>query len=160
MAFDPSVFLNQTVSGPMSTSIKPCPEGDFPAVISSQDGWLEIRDAEIKKGLRAGQTMYIARVLFEIQSEDAKLATGRDKVLVPYDCILDFKNGTMELDTSEGKNVNLGRLRTALDQNADNQWNWGKLKGCGPVTVKVAHRSDERNPEDKYAEIRRVSKIS
>jgi hypothetical protein len=81
----------------------------------------------------------------------------RDKVLVPMNIWLDV-NGEA-LDLSEGKNVGLGRLRKALDQN-DGAWNPLMMKGRGPVMIKVTQRSDKNDPTQKYAEVNRVSKIT
>lgn len=158
MPFDPSVFLNQKVSGPLSTSVKACPEGEFMGIVSSDENWLTFHEIEMKKGDRAGQTTYQAIVLVEVVNEDVRQALGRQKVLVPYKMWLDTVYGTMILDKTEGKNVALGRLRKALDQNEVDDWSWGMLKGAGPINIWVKQRSDETNPEDKFAEIRKVAK--
>jgi hypothetical protein len=83
----------------------------------------------------------------------------RDKVLVPMNCWLDLADDGASLDLSEGKNVGLGRLRKAIDQN-EGAWNPLMMKGKGPVMVKVTQRSDKNEPTQKYAEVSRVSKIT
>jgi hypothetical protein len=83
----------------------------------------------------------------------------RDKVLVPMNCWLDLTEDGASLDLNEGKNVSLGRLRKALDQN-EGKWNPLMMKGKGPVMIKVSQRSDKTDPTIKYAEVNRVSKIT
>ena len=74
-------------------------------------------------------------------------------------CWLDLNEDGSGLDLSEGKNVSLGRLRKALDQNSG-AWNPMMMKGKGPLMVKVTQRSDKNDPTIKYAEVARVSKIA
>jgi hypothetical protein len=50
------------------------------------------------------------------------------------------------LDTSEGRNVGLGRLRKALGQN-EGAWNPPMMKGKGPVMVKVSSSGGPERPE-------------
>lgn len=154
MTFNADTFLNQTVSGPMSTSVTPCPEGEFKAIIDDGDKWITFAGGTSDKG-----EWNKVSILFNILDEGVRAQLKRDKVFVPMQSFLDVTDsGTM--DTSEGKNVKIGRLRDAADQMADNNWNIGKLKGKGPFIVKVSQRADKDDPSIKYAEIVRVAKIS
>ena len=71
---------------------------------------------------------------------------------------LDVRADGAGLDMSEGKNVGLGRLRAALDQNSG-AWNPLMMKGKGPVMIKVGQRSDKNDPTVKYAEVQRIAKL-
>lgn len=153
MSFDANAFMNAQVSGPMSTVIPACPEGEFTAKISDDDDFITFREVNTKNGPR-----HIARVMHEILDDTVRAALGRDKVKVRQDIWLDTTSSG-GIDSSEGKNVGLGRLRAALNQN-DGQWSFGLLKGAGPLMVRVIQTSDKTNPQDKYAEVVRTTRIS
>lgn len=158
MSFDADKFLNQTVSGPISTYTKPCPEGEFRAMIDDSDKWLTFSGGTSDKGNEWNK----ASILVSILDDAVKASLGRDKVLVPYDCFLDL-DASGGMDTSEGKNTSIGKLRAACSQMEDTSWSLGKLKGYGPIMVKVAQRSDKRpgaDPTEKFAGVVRVAKIS
>lgn len=155
MAFDADKFLNQTVSTPMSTSVIPCPEGEYKAFVDDGDRAISFRDGGTDRNGNDLSPQCI--VLFTIMDDTVKQHLNRDKVLVPHNIWLDVHGDS--LDLSEGKNVGLGRLRKALDQN-DGAWNPNMMKGKGPVMVKVTQRSDKQDPTIKYAEVSRVAKIT
>lgn len=154
MPFDADAFMNQTVSGPMSTQIAPCPEGEYTAKVSDGDNFITFREVNTKNGPRP-----IARVSFEVLDEGVRQSLKRDKVFVNQDIWLDTTSSG-GIDTSEGMNVKLGQLRAALGQNEDSSWSFGKLKGAGPLSVRVTQRSDTNDPTQKYAEVARVARIS
>ena len=86
---------------------------------------------------------------------------GRDKVVVFKQFILDIdENGA--LDTGKNKNIDLGRVQTAVGQQNDKPWSISKLRGAGPVMVKVVHIDFERKDKTKgkRAEIERVVRIA
>lgn len=155
MAFDAEKFLNQNTQGPMSTSVIPCPEGEYKAFVDDGDKAISFRDGGTDRNGNDLSPQCI--VLFNILDDGVKTALNRDKVLVPHNVWLDVKGDN--LDLSEGKNVGLGRLRKALDQN-DGAWSPLMMKGKGPVMVKVTQRSDKNDPTIKYAEVSRVAKLS
>lgn len=155
MAFNADAFLNQTVDAPMSTSVTPCPEGEYVAFIDDGDKAITFSGGRSDK---TGDEWNKMNVLFDIKDDAVRDLLKRDKILVPMQCFLDITPaGT--LDVSEGKNVSIGRLRQALGQN-EGAWNPAMLKGKGPLMVKVTQRSDPKDPTIKYAEIARVAKIS
>lgn len=156
MSFNADAFLNQTASGPMSTSVMACPEGEYKAIIDDSDKALTFRSGENKQG---GGNWHQMSVSFKILDEGVQQILKRDKVFVPMNVWLDLADDGASLDASEGKNVTLGRLRAALDQN-DGAWKPSDLKGKGPVMVKVTQRSDPKDPTIKYAEVSRVAKLS
>lgn len=154
MPFDADAFLQTTVTGPLSTSLTLCPEGEYKAFVDDGDKAIVFASGE-----KNGRPWASAAVMFAIMDETIKAQLKRDKILVPMKCFLDLKEDGSGLDLTEGKNVSLGRLRKALDQN-DGTWSPLMMKGKGPVMVKVSHSSDQNDPEIKYANITRVSKIS
>lgn len=153
MSFDADTFLNQTASGPMSTAVVPCPEGEWKAIIDDGDKAITFSGGTTK----TGEPWHKMNISFKILDDAVRTLLKRDNVFVPMQCFLDINNGA--LDTSEGKNVSLGRLRAALDQNAGD-WKPADLKGKGPLMVKVTQRSDPKDPTIKYAEVSRVAKIT
>jgi hypothetical protein len=156
MSFDADKFLNQTISDPMSTITIPCPEGEFKAFVDDGEKAITFREGGIDRNGNELSPQCV--VLFVIMGDQMpNQILKRDKVMVPMNIWLDV-NGD-GLDLSEGKNVGLGRLRKALDQNAG-AWNPMMMKGKGPVMVKITQRSDKNDPTQKYAEVNRVSKIT
>lgn len=155
MGFDAEKFMQTNVTGPTSTAVLICPEGEYRAVVDDGDKAIVARTFPGKDGKADSHQ---ASVLFSILDEGAKAAVKRDKCLVPFNIWLDVTSSG-DLDMSEGRNVGLGRLRAALGQN-DGAWNPPMMKGKGPVMVKVSHRADQKDPSIKYAEVTRVSAIS
>jgi hypothetical protein len=155
MPFDADKFLNQSISTPMSTSTIPCPEGEYRAFIDDGERAISFREGGTDRNGNDLSPQCV--VLFNILDDNVKQQLNRDKVLVPHSIWLDVKGDN--LDLSEGKNVGLGRLRKALDQN-DGACNPNMMKGKGPVMVKVTQRSDKQDPTIKYAEVSRVAKIT
>lgn len=156
MPFDMDAFLNTPVNEPTSTRLTICPEGEYRAIVDDVPtegvgAWIRTIE-ETKRG-----PMTILSVPWVILDEEVKKTVGRDRVVVNMDVILDIDGG--QLVKGEGKNVSLGRLRTALGQNEMPGWTFTKLPAAGPALVRVTHRADRNDPEVKYAEIRRVTRI-
>lgn len=151
--FDPNQFLNSTVSSPMSTSIPPVPEGEWTAMIDDSDKFVEFREADTKNGPRP-----ICTVWFKIVDDKCRALAGRDNIRVKQDIWLDLVNGS--LDTSQGKNIRIGQLRSALNQNDVGSWSFGLIRGAGPVKVKTIQRPNEKDPTSPYSEVDRVLRIS
>ncbi len=129
--FDPSQFLDMQVAEANSTESIPVPVGVFTAVIEKVDvrQWAKKDDPSVS-GLALD-------VIWIIDDANVKEALGRDKVTVKQGIMLDLaESGT--LDTSKGKNVNLGRLRAALDLNVAGQpFSFNMLPGrVGKVSIK------------------------
>jgi len=156
MAFDADKFLNQTVQDPMSTVTIPCPEGEFKAFVDDGDRAVTFREGGLDRNGNDLSPQCV--VQFAIMGDQLpNQFLKRDKVIVPTNIWLDVTGDA--LDLSERKNVGLGLLRKALDQN-DGAWNPMMMKGKGPVMIKVTQRSDKNDPTQKYAEVNRVSKIT
>ena len=156
MSFNADAFLNQTASGPLSTSVPACPEGEYRAIIDDSEKAISFSSGTNKEG-KAWHKMSVS---FKILDDAVKAALSRENVFVPMQLWLDLNADESGMDTSEGKNVGLGRLRACLDQNDGSPWAPAMLKGKGPLMVKVTQRSDPKDPSIKYAEVSRVAKIS
>ena len=157
MAFDADAFLNQTPDAPNATVIEACPEGEYRATIDDGDKAIQFKEFTSQKN---NQVYHQMQVFFNILDDNVRAQLKRDKVLVPMSIFLDLTDAG-QLDTGQGKNVGIGRLRAALDQNQPGQaWSPAMLKGKGPVMVKVTQRSDKNDPNNKFAEVSRIAKIS
>lgn len=157
--FDASAFLDQTVDGPLSTSITPCPEGEYKMMISA-DGDITSWFGEAKWEKNGVQhSSPIATIPVEVLDDAVRAKLGREKVMSRIKMFLDMTPDN-KLDTSEGKNVRLGALRAALGQNEGAGWTFAKLRGAGPFIGRVTQRSDAKDPSIKYDEVSRVSKLA
>ena len=147
--FDPDSFLNEEIDGAFSTSLEPIPEGEYLAVIGSEEKSVQVR--QTNKG------SLILDVTWEIQDEALFTQLGRTKLTVRQSLFLDTTpNNT--LDRSKGKNVQLGRLRAALGQNDPMKpWVFGMLKGAGPATIKVTQRPSPDDETIIYNDVRAVT---
>jgi hypothetical protein len=156
MPFDAERFLNQTTNDSFSTVTIPCPEGEYKAFVDDGDRAITFREGGTdRNGNELSPQLVVQMAIMGDQTPNQALK--RDKVNVPMSIWLDVSGDG--LDTSEGKNVGLGRLRKALNQN-DGPWNPMMMKGKGPIMIKVGHRSDKNDPSQKYAEVTRVSKTT
>jgi hypothetical protein len=155
MSFNAEAFLTQTTSEPLSTTVKACPEGEFKFMVDDGDKAIQFREFTSDKG-----TFHTMEVLCSCLEDSVKTSLGREKVLVPIKMFLDMNAAGDGLDTGDGKNVKLGKLRDTVGQNDGSPWSPIMLKGKGPFMGKVVQRSDKDDPTIKYAEISRVSKIA
>lgn len=157
--FDASAFINQSVDAPMSTSITPCPEGEFKMMISADSdiaSWFGEAKWEKNGTSHSAATCTIP---VEILDDAVRQKLGREKVTSRIKMFLDMTPDN-KLDTSEGKNVRLGALRAALGQNDSPGWTFARLSGAGPFIGRVTQRSDAKDPSVKYDEVSRVSKLA
>lgn len=164
--FDPSLFMQQQVDKPLETEYKLVPTGEYEAMIDDFPAEaVQKFDFEYKKGPNAGQpgSMYKFRCPFVLTgpaAEKAKQELNRDKVIV-------YKEVTLDIDESGGldfgvnKNVELGRIRAGAKQNVDGPWSISKLRGAGPMMIKVTHRDWERDgKKGTVAEVDRIVPIA
>lgn len=156
MPFDAGTFMNQSVDAKLDTIVKQCPEGEFKAVIDDF-GEDAFRSFTSKNN---GKDYTVFSPPFVIQDPNVAAELGRDKVTVFHKGMFIDIGADGGLDTSSGKNIDLGRLRDALGQNKPGGWSFSNLKGAGPVMVKVVHESDKDDPEKKYARVTKVVKLA
>lgn len=155
--FDINALTEAPVNEAMSTNPLICPEGEWTAVVASPDeggiaAWL--REVDTKRGKQL-----IFQLPWSILDDAVKTQLKRDTVIVRQDIWLDVGPDGKTLLTSEGTNVDLGRIRLALGQQAMPGWNLSKLIGAGPAKIMVGHRTDRNDRSRKFAEVRRVAKI-
>ena len=154
---DMSALLNAPVAGPLSTIVKVVKEGEYKVVVDDGDKWITFRDGDASKNLSPQ-----AIVLFSVLDEGVRKDLGREKVLVPMTIWMDVtESGT--IDTSEGKNVSFGRLFEVagianLGPTFGDRVN--ALRGKGPFIAKVSQRADKNDPTVKYAEVKKVAKLT
>lgn len=148
MSFDADSFLNAAVSGSNSTKVIPVPIGEYQGVIEK----VAPRQWQSKDGSTTGISLDI---FWLIEDQGVKEFLGRDTVQCKQGIMLDTtpQGG---LDMSPGKNVGLGRLREAVNQNDPTQpFSFHNLPGQ-MAKVSVKHRIDG---EDTYAEVKAVAKM-
>lgn len=141
--FDPAAFMNAQVTGANDTQFRPCPVGEFPAVIDK----VEPRQWTSKDGTKSGVAL---DVLWSIDSDTIRTELGRDKVIVKQGIMLDLlPSGALDLGT--GKNINLGRLREAVNLNDPSQpFSFGMLPGK-VAKVKIEHEMYNNAPMAKVS---------
>lgn len=144
-SFDPELFMNTKFNAPLSTKMIPIPPGEYNAIID-----------EVKPPRVNADGSVVMDVTWLIDDQRVKDATKRDKNTVRQSLWLDFENG--QLSSAEGKNVSLGRLRTALNQNSGNDWSPSMLKG-GVAKVKVVSNINKDTGED-FGKVVAVSPLS
>jgi hypothetical protein len=128
------------------------PAGDYMAII---DSW-----KVSKRQNQEGDDLYPLDILWDIQSDSFRSALGRDKAIVVQTIFLDMvlgPNGKMIIDSSKGKNVQLGKLREALGQNVPG-WTPGRLTGAGPALVSVTTETGKDGVTRNR--IKKVGKVS
>lgn len=139
--FDADEFMTQTVDQPLETEFKLCPEGEFPMMIDDFDSRAIVTyEFVYSKGDRAGQDGSMTKLTlpFIVNDDGAKALLGRDKVIVPTDFILDLDD-TGHLAHGTNKNVKLGQVREAVNQNQSGPWSFAQLRGAGPFMGRVKH---------------------
>lgn len=144
--FDANQFLDMSVDGTMDTKAIPVPVGEYIAVIEKVEArpWASKTDAS-----KAGVALDI---LWSIDDAGVKETLGRDKVIVKQGIMLDLtESGGMDL--GKGKNLGLGRLRTALNMNQPGQPFAPSMLPGRVAKVKVEHRIAG---EDIFAEVKQV----
>ncbi len=143
-SFDPVNFMNASFDGSFSTEFMPVPEGEFRASIK-----------EVTPGVTTTGKPYM-RVQWIIDSEEARQATNMAEPKCSQTLWLDVTESG-GLDMGKGRNVGLGRLRAAVDQNTGS-WQPGMLIGK-VATVKVKHSIDKRDGQTIQAEVSAVAHI-
>ena len=152
--FDADAFMNMTVDAPMATNLSGVPEGEYTAMIGDFDS-TAFRTVTTKTGDRP-----VLEVPFVINDDALKAKLGRETITHRETYWLDM-NAEGKLDTGMDKNVRLGQLRQALNQNNPSvPWSPSMLRNMGPVRIVIKTTSDKKDPEKKYTNITRYAKIS
>jgi len=136
--FNPELFLNTQTDASNSTEYVLVPVGEYVGIIEpiSADSF---KSFDIKRGENAGKKAYRLDLGIMLNDESGQLKEllGRP-AKVTAGIMLDIKSdGSLEF--GKGRNVQLGRLREAVGQNASGRpWSFGNLAGQ-PVKIKVIH---------------------
>ena len=145
--FDPNAFLEQVVTEVGSTEATPIPAGEYLAFIDKKEvtTWQKKDDPTV-----SGVKLKITWVL---EDQAVRDLLGRDKVIVTQDIMLDITD-TGSLDMGKGRNVELNRLRAAVDLNVSG-FSFNQLDGrMARVTVK---QDQDKNDLSKfYARVKAV----
>lgn len=151
-AFDPETFMQTEIAGSLDTKMIPVPEGQYTARI-------EKVDARKIKPRDGGEERLVVDITWEIDDQDSSVqqVTQREKNTVRQSLFLDL---TSEggLDMGKGKNIQLGRLREALDQNGSGHWSFAMLQGqYAMIFVKQTHDNDK---DETYANVVKVAPLN
>ena len=149
--FDPTTFLDATMTDANSTALVPCPEGEYQAIVIDEP---KIRQFS---GTKDPSKQYVALDL-EWVIEDPRVTdiTQRKPTKVRQSIMLDFTESGA-LDMGKGRNVALGRLREAVNMNQPGQaFSFRKLQGA-MAKVKVTHSVAD---DTIYDEIRSVARLA
>lgn len=142
--FDNDQFLNTSIEGEMSTQTTPIPVGEYQAFV---------------KGIASRQSpdgeYTMLDVTWQIDDPTGKVEkeTGREVSTCRQTIFLDLLDSGA-LDLGKGRNVGLGRLREAVNQNTG-AWSPSMLEGSVAM-VKIEHRMNDGNT---YADVKGVSKV-
>lgn len=148
--FDPNTFMDSVVTGASATSVTPLPAGEYNAVID------EIKPRTVRL---AGSERVVLDVTWHILNAELAAQLGREKLTARQSLFLDTTPGGT-LDLAKDRNVQLGKVRSAVGQNNPNEaWSPNRLKGAGPARISITHRPDQRDPSVIYAEVNKVSAL-
>jgi hypothetical protein len=162
MSFDPDVFMQQTVDGPLETEFKLAPAGEYQNVyIADFDSKaFTIQEFTYKQGDRAGQQgeMLKFSLPFRISNEPKLMAElGRDETTVYKELIVQ-RDDNGAIARGPNQNVELGRIYEAANLNTGNM-SPGSLRGTGPFVITVVHESGKRKDGSEWKQAR-VGKVT
>lgn len=153
--FDVNAFMNETMDGVLDTKIDPIPEGEYLGQIMTEDKSVDIATGVSPKNQKAWMRLDVL-VNLPIAGVPALEGLKREKVTARYSIMLDL-NEQGKLDMRPQRNVNLGKLRDAVNQNRPGPWSFAMLKGQ-PIKVKIKHRkADDGNT---YSDVIAVTRAS
>lgn len=141
--FNPDLFLNSEIEDANATEYVPIAEGEYNLVI---------------KSLTAGTTDKGAAKLdlvVIVDDEEVRQETGMNEPTIKYTVWLDITESG-GLDFGKGKNVALGRLREACEQNVPGKpWSPASLIGS-VVRGTIKHRFHE---DKVFADVKGVTRL-
>lgn len=149
MSFDPEQFKHVEIEGSMDTEIIPPDEGVYTATV---DNW-NVTGGTSQKGNDWARL----DVTWELDDADGtqQAKTGRDKITARQSIFLDLTDEG-NIDTSKGRNVQLGRLREALGLN-DGRFAFDMLDG---QQAKVLTENVETTNGNTVPNVRKVANVS
>lgn len=146
--FSPESFMNSQFTDANETTFKAVPEGEYQAVINK----VEAATWQSKDGTKSGLKLDLDWI---VDDESVRQSTGMAEPHVKQSIMLDLtESGALAVGTN--KNVNLGRLREAVGQNASGRpWSPPMLQGQ-VARISVKHRLWE---DQTFAEVKGVAKL-
>jgi hypothetical protein len=140
--FNVEQFLNETVdAAELDTQRIPVPSGEYLGQIGTEKG-----DVDLKTGLsKKNQKPWMALQL-KVRITDANLAAQlkrdpNEPIVLYYNTFVDL-NEQGKTDWRPQKNINLGKIRSAVGQNKAGPWSFMQLAGQ-PVKVSVKQKPGE-----------------
>lgn len=153
--FNAEQFLNTTQTAANATKLDPIPAGVYKAV--SQPITREsFDDYDIKNGPRAGTKGYSLNISWKLDDEAAGEYNGR---LAFQRCFLDITPDGNGLDMGKGKNIDLGKVREALGQNADGQPWQPSMLGSQVAMINVEQDVDKNDSSKVYSRVKSIAPI-
>lgn len=153
LTFNPDAFLTESTSEQMDTRFTPIPVGEYPAIVDD----VAVRQQQNDKD--PTQVWTILDVTYAIDDAGVRAETGLDKPTIRQSIFLDL-NDAGKLDTTKGKNINLGRLREALGLNQPGvEFSFSMLKGQACV-VATKHSPNKNDPDSPYSNVAKVGALS
>src|SRR5262245_2905640 len=110
MSFDPSTYLDTTMTSTLDTSLPPCPEGTWLFECMKVDA-----RANPEHDNNAAAAPLILEYSWECRDENCLVLAERNKVTVRQGIFVTLNGNTIE--AGDGKNTQLGALRAAVGQN-------------------------------------------
>ena len=151
--FDPQKYFESSTEEPMETTLSPIPVGEYTAVVRSVKIF-PIKDKQT--GMERTNTIRTT-ITWDIDDKPLEQQLGRTNLTVQQTVFIDFDdNGSFA--TGRDKNVQLGRLREALNLNSG-RFTLQMLEGAGPARIAVHHEPDSRDDSLIYAKVKNVTRI-
>jgi hypothetical protein len=151
--FDANQFMSAVYTEVNDTKVALCPAGEYQAMIDK----IEPRSGTISKGERTGEPWASLNVTWTVTDQAVLALLGRDKVNVFQSVMLDL-TPTGGLDMGSGKNVNLGRLREAVNLNQPGQPFSPTMLQGRLAKIMVRHVPSFKDPSVFVAEVSGVVK--
>jgi hypothetical protein len=147
--FNVETFLNETVdAAELDTQRIPVPPGEYTGQIGTEKGDVDIRHGISKKNGRPWMSLQL-----KVRITDANLAAQLKKepnepIVLYYNTFVDL-NEHGKTDWRPQKNINLGKIRSAVGQNKAGPWSFMQLAGQ-PVKVLVKQvKGDDGEPRSE-----------
>lgn len=161
--FDPDQFMSQTVDQPLETERTLVPEGEYRLRIGDfTSEAFETFEFTYKKGPNKGEDGKMVNFTCPVIVDDDKVraALKTEEPRVYHRCTLDFDSDG-NLAWGPNRNIDLGKLRHATNQNNPGPWSVSMLRNSPPFMGKIQHRTGKRKDGSpfKIAEIVRFAPI-
>jgi hypothetical protein len=146
--FNEEEFLQTPVEEALSTVSLKIPPNDYKGMIAKPE--------HISMGFTPKGSP-VLEVWWTLDAPEVSEQIGKDTLMVRQTLYLDL-TAAKRLDTSKGRNVQLGRLREALGQNGPGKWNYNDMVGV-PALVKTDLDPNKNVAGDFYEKVKGVSSL-